>query len=201
MTKDLRICFVGDSFVNGTGDETKRGWTGRICAALEANNPDLEITFYNLGIRRDTTEDIRRRAQTEISTRLQGDFDSLVVFSFGVNDTTIENGTTRVDSARSIDNARSILAETAEHFKVLMVGPPPIADDAQNMRIHALDAEFRRLSSASKVPYLSVFDGLVSNPVWREEVASNDGAHPHSAGYSVLSERVLLWDVWEALVS
>ena len=58
MAKDLRICFVGDSFVNGTGDETKLGWTGRVCAALEVNNPDLEITFYNLGIRRDTTEDI-----------------------------------------------------------------------------------------------------------------------------------------------
>ena len=41
MTKDLRICFVGDSFVNGTGDETKLGWTGRLCAALEANNPEL----------------------------------------------------------------------------------------------------------------------------------------------------------------
>ncbi|WP_370277517.1 GDSL-type esterase/lipase family protein [Pontibacterium sp.] len=201
MTKDLRICFVGDSFVNGTGDETKLGWTGRVCAALEASDSDLEVTFYNLGVRRDTSEDIRRRFNQEISARLQAGFDTLVVFSFGVNDTTIENGVLRVDSERSIDNTRALLLEVAEQHPVLMVGPPPIADEEQNNRIQALDTEFAQLCSELNVPYLSVFDGLVCNPVWREEVTSNDGAHPHSAGYSILSERLLSWDVWEALVT
>jgi len=201
MTKDLRICFVGDSFVNGTGDETKLGWSGRLCAALEARNPNVEITFYNLGIRRDTTEDVRRRFKREISARFRGDFDTLVVFSFGVNDTTVEDGALRVDSARSIDNARTLLLETAEEHPVLLVGPPPIADDDQNARIHALDAEFALLCEESNVPYWSVFDGLVNNPVWREEVASNDGAHPRSSGYQIMSEHILAWDVWEALVT
>lgn len=26
----MRICFIGDSFVNGTGDDTCLGWVGRI---------------------------------------------------------------------------------------------------------------------------------------------------------------------------
>ncbi|MDI3324089.1 GDSL-type esterase/lipase family protein [Pontibacterium granulatum] len=187
--------------MNGTGDETKLGWTGRVCAALEARDPDLEITFYNLGIRRDTSKDIRRRFDQELSVRLQGDFDTLVVFSFGVNDTTMENGVLRVESARSIENARALLIEAAEQHSVLMVGPPPIADDGQNKRVHKLDAELAQLCSEISVPYLSVFDGLVCNPVWRDEVASNDGAHPHSAGYSLLSKRVLSWNVWEAFIA
>ena len=28
-----RICFFGDSFVNGTGDDDALGWVGRLCAA------------------------------------------------------------------------------------------------------------------------------------------------------------------------
>lgn len=27
----MRICFIGDSFVNGTGDPECLGWAGRIC--------------------------------------------------------------------------------------------------------------------------------------------------------------------------
>lgn len=196
MTKDLRICFVGDSFVNGTGDETKLGWTGRVCAALEANNPELEITFYNLGIRRDTSEDIRRRFKQEISARLEGDFDTLVVFSFGVNDTTIENAALRVSSTRSLENAQMILPDTKNRHLVLMVGPPPIEDDAQNGRIADLDKALKQLCEEIRVPYLSVIDRLVGEPVWRVEVASNDGAHPRSGGYSILADYILDWDAW-----
>ncbi|WP_205762521.1 hypothetical protein [Magnetospirillum aberrantis] len=29
---DMRICFLGDSFFNGTNAPTCLGWTGRVCA-------------------------------------------------------------------------------------------------------------------------------------------------------------------------
>lgn len=199
MTKDLRICFVGDSFVNGTGDETKLGWTGRLCAALEANVSGLEITFYNLGVRRDTTEDIGRRFETEISSRLEGDFDTLVVFSFGVNDTTMEDDALRVTSERSVENAEFILSNTRLKHPVLMVGPPPIEDNLQNERIADLDRSFAGLSNGLNIPYFSVMDKLINDPVWRKEVASNDGAHPRSAGYSILADHILKWDAWRDL--
>ncbi len=64
----LRICFIGDSFVNGTGDPTCLGWTGRICAAAIARGHD--VTHYNLGIRRQTSTDIQARWQEEVSLRL-----------------------------------------------------------------------------------------------------------------------------------
>ena len=89
MKNDIRICFIGDSFVNGTGDETALGWAGRLCA--DAAIKFSTITYYNLGIRRDTSSNILRRFENEISSRLAKDFDSRIVISFGVNDTFIEN--------------------------------------------------------------------------------------------------------------
>lgn len=83
----MRICFIGDSFVNGTGDPDYLGWTGRICIA--ARNLGYDITYYNLGIRGDTSADIKARWLREISCRLKAEYDSRIVFSFGINDTTI----------------------------------------------------------------------------------------------------------------
>jgi lysophospholipase L1-like esterase len=53
---DIRICFVGDSFVNGTGDPDCLGWTGRLCASRSRQG--RSITYYNLGVRRETSADI-----------------------------------------------------------------------------------------------------------------------------------------------
>jgi acyl-CoA thioesterase-1 len=62
-SEDLRICFIGDSFVAGVGDETALGWTGRLLArSAEAGRP---ATGYNLGIRRNTSTDIRARLRDE----------------------------------------------------------------------------------------------------------------------------------------
>ena len=56
---DIRICFIGDSSVNGTGDPLCLGWTGRVCAtAIKLGYPS---THYNLGIRRETSADIAAR--------------------------------------------------------------------------------------------------------------------------------------------
>lgn len=65
---DVRICFVGDSFVNGTGDPDYLGWTGRICVRTRQEGHD--ITYYNLGVRRETSIDIAARWQEEVSRRL-----------------------------------------------------------------------------------------------------------------------------------
>ena len=48
IAEDIRICFVGDSFVNGIGDETALGWVGRVCAL--AHTHGFPLTSYNLGI-------------------------------------------------------------------------------------------------------------------------------------------------------
>lgn len=57
--EDLRICFVGDSYVNGTSDPDCLGWAGRV--AVVARRKGYNFTYYNLGVRRETSTDIAKR--------------------------------------------------------------------------------------------------------------------------------------------
>lgn len=190
----MRICFVGDSVVNGTGDPEYLGWTGRICAAARKRGHD--ITCYNLGVRRETSADIRGRWLKEVSRRLPAGCDGRVVFSFGVNDTTWEGGAPRVAVSDSVEHARKILNTARRRFPVLMIGPSPVADVEQNLRIAGLSRRFDRICRELEVPYLEVFTPLAASKTWMREVAANDGSHPGSAGYSELARLVQDWPPW-----
>jgi len=190
----MRICFVGDSFVNGTGDPEYLGWTGRICAAARSSGYD--ITYYNLGIRRETTADILARWPLEVDRRLTPEDEGKIVFSFGVNDTTIEGGSLRVKLADAIANTREILLAGKARSPILMVGPPPIGDREQNLRISHLSAEISSVCQQLEVPYLDAIGSLEGSAIWMEEVLANDGAHPGAAGYQELAKLVQNWEGW-----
>ena len=191
----MRICFIGDSFVNGTGDTQYLGWTGRLCAA--AQNQGQDITHYNLGIRRDTSADILYRWQTEAAARLQEGQDGRLVFSFGVNDTTMEEGNPRVSYGKSVENACRIFEEACRQYPVLMIGPPPTADLEQSGRIGRLSQEYSRVCAELGIPYLSVIERLTDAQVWVSEAIAYDGAHPRSEGYSLLAGLVQEWPAWQ----
>jgi len=184
VAQDIRICFVGDSFVNGTGDEMALGWAGRLCAA--AHTSGVPVTYYNLGIRRNTSKDILLRWESECGPRLPSSCDSRVVISCGVNDTVVENGTLRVLFDESVAAVGKVL-RGAMKYKLLMVGPPPVADEAQNERIMALSRGYCRNAEALGIPYVELFLPLVSDVSYKSEVSSNDGSHPRSGGYSKMA--------------
>ncbi|MFH7030878.1 MAG: GDSL-type esterase/lipase family protein [Heteroscytonema crispum UTEX LB 1556] len=190
----VKICFVGESFVNGTGDQECLGWTGRIC--VDANKKGYDITYYNLGVRREGSSELKKRWLREVSYRLPKEYDGRVVFSFGVNDTVSENGKTRVSTINTILNTRQILSEAKNLYPVLMVSPPPVADQEQNQRIANLSKQFASICKSLDVPYLDVFYRLEKSNIWMDEVKSNDSFHPKAAGYQELAEIVLHWDAW-----
>lgn len=193
--KDIRICFFGDSFVNGTGDPTYLGWTGRACAA--AASPTHSITHYNLGIRGNTSQQIENRWQVEANLRLSATCDARIVFSFGVNDTRIESGSVLVDADSSITTARRLLARAKTQYPTLLVGPPPIADPAANIRIEQTSQAYARLCAEIEVPYLETYQPLSQNLLWMQEVALVDGAHPAAGGYEVLASLIEKWPAWQ----
>jgi lysophospholipase L1-like esterase len=191
---DIRICFVGDSFVNGTGDPECLGWTGRVCArAMQAGH---QITHYNLGIRRNTSADIAARWLGECELRLPPEIDGRVVFSFGANDTVIEDGQLRVSTKETLSTAQRLLSRASQLYPCLWIGPPPVGDDEHNKRIGALCAEFQELASWIEVPYLPVFGPLLEAKIWQEEALVGDGAHPQAGGYAVLAGLVEAWPAW-----
>lgn len=194
---EVRICFVGDSFVNGTGDPEYLGWTGRI--SVNANKKGYDITYYNLGIRRETSTDIVKRWLPEVSVRLPKDYDGRVVFSFGLNDTTRENGKTRVEPQKSIENAYRILSEAKQLYPILMVGPAPYAEQEDPQRYQKttdLSQQFALVCQELNVPYLDVFPILEKSTIWIDEARANDGVHPKAGGYAEFAQIVGNWDAW-----
>ncbi len=189
--QDSRICFVGDSYVNGTSDPEYLGWTGRVSIAVWRKGYNL--TSYNLGVRRETSSDIAKCWQQEVCVRFPHSCTPFVVFSFGANDTTVEDGHTRVSEAQSVDNARMILRAAKQRYSTIMIGPPPMADTEQNLRTQRLSSLFAEVAENEGVPFLSVFDQLAADNVWMNEVTAGDGAHPSAAGYAKLAALVEAW--------
>ncbi|OZM78080.1 GDSL-type esterase/lipase family protein [Pseudonocardia sp. MH-G8] len=193
---DRRVCVVGDSFVAGVGDPEHRGWVGRLVVHPHWDgNP---LTAYNLGVRRDTSEDVWRRLPAETAARYASGCDNRLVASFGVNDTTQIDGVDRVDAARSVANLRRVAGHAAAvAVPLLVVGPPPVAEAGQNERIAALDSAFRAVAANCGFPYVGVLAALLADPVWMREVRFGDGAHPGADGYGRLAELVQpAWRSW-----
>jgi acyl-CoA thioesterase-1 len=191
---DIRICFIGDSFVNGTGDPLCLGWTGRVCAtAIHLGYP---ITYYNLGIRRETSADIAARWREECARRLPPTMDGRVVLSFGANDTTIEQGRQRLSLDATLHHLRAIVQDARRHYPTLLVGPPPVAEAAHNARIVALCHAMATVAQELGVPYLPVCERLVQAQTWVQEAAQSDGAHPRQRGYAALAALVQAWPAW-----
>jgi lysophospholipase L1-like esterase len=192
---DRRVFFVGDSYVAGVGDPEHRGWVGRL--AERAHRAGAPITAYNLGVRRDTSDDVCRRWSGEVAVRRAAGAQERLVVSFGTNDTAGDGTGPRVAIERSAANLRALLAEAAAAgLPVLVVGPPPVADAAQNRRITALDERFAAVAAEAGVPYIAV-TALRDDPRWTTEVAAGDGAHPGAAGYDLLADLVApAWLAW-----
>lgn len=195
----MRICFFGDSFMNGTGDPEGMGWVGRACAA--ARHAGHDLTCYNLGIRRDTSADILARWEGEARRRLPPEHPGALVFSFGANDCTPgADGGTRISLPASLANAGTLLIAARARLPTLMVGPCPIVDDPEtDARIAALSTALRTLCQQLEVPFIEVHAPLAASPAWRESALEGDGCHPDGRGYAVLAGLVLAAEPWRAM--
>ncbi|MFE6922263.1 GDSL-type esterase/lipase family protein [Nocardia sp. NPDC057663] len=198
MNENLRIFFLGDSFVQGIGDPEYRGWAGRVLAETGTG-----MTAFNLGVRRNTSDDVLRRCWTEIETRIAPDADHRLVLSFGSNDAVEQDGVVRVDPDRCLANLATIL-DGARHRAIapLIVGPPPVVDAGEThlRRTTTLAERMAALCRTHDVPFIATTTTLAEDPTWRAEALAGDGAHPGSGGYRRLADIVLVggWHEWIA---
>ncbi len=190
----MRICFVGDSMVNGTGDPAYLGWVGRVLQTERKRLP--ELTGYNLGIRRDRSDQIRARWRAEVDVRLPPDFEGRVVFSFGANDAVQD-----IPPATTLGHAEAVLGEAKARWPIFMVGVVPMEAKGVRERCRMLDGALASLCERLSVPFASVFDGLVASSVWFDEVRAGDGAHPASGGYSRMAEIILASPAWQRWIT
>ncbi len=193
----MRIAFVGDSLTVGVGDPHCLGWVGRLCAASPLAG--LDLTVYNLGVRSETSQHIRNRLGRELPPRLLPRDEGRVVLSFGVNDAKVENGRRKVELSQSVDNLFDIVTQVSKLSPVLMVGPPPVLDDAHRARIEELSDVFARTCEDMAVPYLEMCRALCRETAYLDSlVACADGYHPEAGGYAAMAARVHGWEAWQA---
>lgn len=192
----IRIGFFGDSFVNGTGDPECLGWVGRVSQSATLRGHD--VTLYNLGIRRDTSADVARRWEAEASCRLPPKHRRGLVFSFGVNDSVVEDGRPRVPPGETVANAGTILGKAMSIAPTLFVGPSPTAEDDLNQRVAALSGKLDGVCRELGVPFLDVFGPMRDSTAWKSEAERGDGTHPGAGGYGELAAFIDQWQAWRA---
>jgi acyl-CoA thioesterase-1 len=197
---DIRICFIGDSFTNGAGDDTALGFPGRLCSDLRTGH-GLDITCYNLGIRRDTSTDVLDRWEREVNVRLKrGEHSGRLVFSFGTNDNVIEDGEKRVNTIATLANAKSILVRAKQLWPTVMLGPPWTSVEEVDDGNGPLSRKLGQLCKEIDVPFLALYGKMEGNEVWAREAEAGDGIHPNSGGYGLIAKVVAEWDAWERFV-
>ncbi|WP_319942954.1 DUF459 domain-containing protein [Nocardia aurantia] len=198
MTRDVRICFVGDSLVAGLGDKQCLGWAGRLAVrAIGAGQP---LSYYNLGVRRQTSADIAARWENECAQRLPDGVDARVVFCFGVNDAMAENGRVRVEPEQSAEHLGEILRRArAREWPTLVIAPPPNADAEHTDRVEKLGEILGEVCDRADVPYIRVFEPLRHSTTWMREVTAGDGYHPSATGYEDFAALIVPhWLLWLA---
>jgi acyl-CoA thioesterase-1 len=192
VSRELRVCVLGDSFVTGYGDPKALGWVGRAVARTPLD--EIDLTVYNLGVRGDSSADVLARWRDETSRRFAADAENRLVVAVGRND--IDRGLslarTRLNLANVVDDA------VTRGLRPFVVGPPPSLDPAVNERLRPVVAAQQDVCARRSVPFVDCFTPLLDHDQWFADLAAGDGDHPGQAGYGLLTWLVLHggWAGW-----
>jgi lysophospholipase L1-like esterase len=179
------LCF-GDSFVNGAGDPDALGWAGRLAAA--AWGQGLPLSYYNLGVRGETTADVAKRLRGETVPRMIPGADNCIVIAVGANDVDLAGGTRALSLEDSIAALGRILEAASElGARTHVVGPGPTGIADHDERSRELGRAFASFCSDRGVPFTDVLDDLLADERWGRSAGENDGIHPGAQGYAALT--------------
>jgi len=188
---DIRVCFLGDSFTLGTGDDLGLGWPGRVLAAERGRG--VNMTAYNLGVRGQTGAQIAERAASEVSVRISERGDRRgVVICFGAND--LYQGRPPHESGQAL---RGVLQwALSQGLAAFVVAAPPLAEPDLRPKQNVLQKALDRVCSDFATPFLDLPAAVDDWSPWRLEAEAGDGVHPGAEGYRRVAVAFEAWDAW-----
>ena len=209
----IRLCFFGDSITVGVGDSRWWGWPQRLCASERERG--CELTPYILGVRGDTSAEIRSRWLPECRQRLVEPWAGGIVFCFGVNDTCDRDGVRQVPLPLSIENARATVGAANALKPVFWIAPLPVdarspvchveaagvQHEFRNERIIELTGAFDAVAAELGVPFLDAGPVLRADADLTASLAASDGIHPDDRGHHCIASTIrtsVLWRRWIA---
>jgi acyl-CoA thioesterase-1 len=76
-------------------------------------------------------------------------------------------------------------------FPAFVIGPAPVDDAEQNLRISALSRSFAEVCQERGRPFVEAVGPLCESSVWMAEVSAGDGAHPQTGGYEAIADLLI----------
>ncbi len=211
MKPQKHICFVGASTVEGLGDETGRGWVGRLAERYRGG--PQEFVPFNLGVRGNTVAMMAARAAGECQARFFHRKLAAIVLSASVNDVAYLNGQGPRTPYRSmIRSFEGLLDELSALAPLIVVGPGPVIEERlpmlfygydfsfKNADIRAAEQAFAEVCADKGLPFLPSHSVLQERTDYRAALEAVDGVHPSGDGYQIMADQVAAWSAWQALL-
>ena len=208
------ICFMGASTMAGAGDEEGLGWPGRLRQTIP--HAEEKLTFYNLGVRGNSSTMIAARWRAEISARLPEGAPGFVMLTMGNNDAAeFEDGALRVPLETTLANVRGVVSECCALWRTLWISPTPVYEGKmpfysrqlgrnltfRNARLSAMNKHFAEIAAQVNVDYFDLFTALQGDADWARAIQLNDGLHPDGSGYEAVARHVAGWAPWRAQIT
>jgi len=200
-----KILIFGDSITWGACDK-EGGWATRLKRYTDQQtiagkaNPD---EVYILGISGDNSDDLVKRFQVELSSRLDEEMELVIIIAIGTNDskfsvTTMEN---RVSRLRYQENISRLIKEGKEATKeIVLIGLTPVDDELlgvedlglmetyDNINVQKYNKALKEVAAANKIPLIELYEYLKKHAP--KELLS-DGLHPNTEGHELIYRKVL----------
>ncbi|HJD97974.1 GDSL-type esterase/lipase family protein [Mailhella massiliensis] len=181
--------FFGDSVTLGVNDAPAGGWVARLAGKAAAAGlqvpPD---TFYNMGVRKNSSAMILERWKREFQARAMEGVPSFLIFCFGTVDMAAPQGSPNLPVGESAANAREILQKAKDYGSVVLISAPPVKDEAHCARLESLCTAYAAICAAVDVPFIDIFHPLL-NAGYVQDLT--DGVHPGPAGNEMIAEALI----------
>ena len=182
----MKICyFFGDSVTLGVNDAPAGGWVARFAGKAEQEgllkSPD---TFYNLGVRKNSSRMILDRWEEEYKVRTIEGVPSYMLFCFGTVDMAAPRGSVNIPIGESAANARDILQAARQYGSVALMSAPPVKDGEHNQRLDSLCTAYAAICASIGVPFIDVYHPLMKGGYVDD---LSDGVHPGATGNDLIA--------------
>lgn len=185
----IHLSVLGDGFVCGQGVAPLQGWASQLMIQTVSDLGPVNV--YNLGIPGELSTQVVARLRELAPRRLKGE-DNRLVFSFGLQDTAEHEGRPMLSNQASTDALKQLIVKTRPHFKLLMIGMPPVYDPQRNSWVKRLNSLQHDLCQKAHVPFIDLFSALADDVQYKRSLLATDRVHPDSRGHQKIFD--LIWN-------
>lgn len=194
--KTTIITVFGDSSAWGAFDTESGGWVERVKTYLF----EKEIYVYNLGIESNTTNDLLRRFEDELKTRIHFPeyaecYNLIIIFEIGQNDSIYNKEGNLVGINKFKDNLNELIKKARKFTKdIIFLGLSRVdeketipweesGESYDNKTIEKYNSVLEKVCKDKNISFIPLWDLLPKENL-------SDGLHPNTQGHEKIFEKV-----------